>query len=369
MTPNYGSSQGFETWQQVEEKKRFYFKKNSNRVAKTMLLSLLLQFVLMFLFEFVYLFFRAFSEAMQYVAATGETSFQAIYQIVLNMMLNDPIFSTGLYYVPIAVIMFFSNMIPVWYCSKGSGIRLKGLFQGVRPTAGFVGLSIVFLFGLNFAGRIIYQLINAGLGLVGFRAPGSSLSFPTDSVLGAVFYVLFCCVIAPITEELMFRGVILRSLSRYNLFFACMVTSILFGIMHGNFAQMFPAFLMGLVLCYVTVKTGSVKLAIGLHILNNAVSVSLEALQSLFPENSGVYMAVNMAGGMLMIACFIATVILLIVLRKNIHFTSDDPLSAQRDNIITVPNLYQNFFSSAFIIVFIAIMAAMMLFGIFTSIA
>ncbi len=184
MTPNYGSSQGFETWQQVEEKKRFYFKKNSNRVAKTMLLSLLLQFVLMFLFEFVYLFFRAFSEAMQYVAATGETSFQAIYQIVLNTDAHRPDFLHGALLCSDCSDYVFQQYDSCMAPLKGSGIRLKGLFQGVRPTAGFVGLSIVFLFGLNFVGGIIYQLINAGRGLVGFRAPGSSLSFPTDFCIG-----------------------------------------------------------------------------------------------------------------------------------------------------------------------------------------
>lgn len=351
---------------QLEEKKKYYFRKNSNTVGKTLLLCIGLQFVLSFVFQFAYIFIKTILSVSEYISVSGRLSYEEINGYILNVVANDPLLTTGLIYVPTAIIMIISNLIPVWYGSKKNGIRLQNLFQGVKPKTSFVLVSIVFLFGMNFAGGMIYQFINMGLSIFGLEAPDSSLAFPQNSLVGAIFYVLAVCIIAPITEELIFRGVLLRSLSRYNLLFASIATSVLFGVIHGNFGQMFSAFLMGLVLSYVTVKTGSIKLAIGLHMLNNTVSVVMEGLLAAFDKTSSGYTVILQVGNLFLIGCFIAAVILFIIFRRKIHFVSDDPQSVNRDEIIMVPKSYRNFFTSPFVLVFLVVMVVLMIFGILT---
>lgn len=70
--------------------------------------------------------------------------------------------------------------------------------------------------------------------------------------------VILLCVIAPLTEELFFRGVILRGLmKRYRLAPAIIVSSLLFALTHANPWQFFPPLVVGLYFGWWCVKTRS----------------------------------------------------------------------------------------------------------------
>lgn len=85
---------------------------------------------------------------------------------------------------------------------------------------------------------------------------------------------LYASILAPIAEELLFRGYILRSLTPYGKKFAVFGSAFLFGLFHGNLLQTPYAFLMGLVLGYVAVEY-SAFWAIGVHMFNNLVLADL----------------------------------------------------------------------------------------------
>ncbi len=85
---------------------------------------------------------------------------------------------------------------------------------------------------------------------------------------------LYASILAPIAEELLFRGYILRSLQPYGKKFAVFASAFLFGLFHGNLLQTPYAFLMGLLLGYVAVEY-SVIWSIVLHMFNNLVLADL----------------------------------------------------------------------------------------------
>ncbi len=93
-----------------------------------------------------------------------------------------------------------------------------------------------------------------------------------DALVGTGWQGPFLAVVvAPITEELVFRGLILRGfLGRWRPALAITVSAFLFGVMHMNFAQFPVAFLLGLVLGWVYVRTRSLGLCMAGHALNNA---------------------------------------------------------------------------------------------------
>ena len=68
----------------------------------------------------------------------------------------------------------------------------------------------------------------------------------------------------------MFRGAILRALEPRGKLFAMLVSSALFGLLHGNLVQGLFAFIFGLLAAYVAL-TYSLKWAIALHIANNLI--------------------------------------------------------------------------------------------------
>ncbi|MDP3068820.1 MAG: glutamate-5-semialdehyde dehydrogenase [Opitutaceae bacterium] len=84
---------------------------------------------------------------------------------------------------------------------------------------------------------------------------------------------LLAIVIAPVTEEIVFRGLILRGLlARWRPWPAIVLSSVLFGVMHLNPAQLPVALLIGGLLGWIYVRTRSLGLCIAGHALNNASS-------------------------------------------------------------------------------------------------
>ena len=85
---------------------------------------------------------------------------------------------------------------------------------------------------------------------------------------------LYASIVAPITEELIFRGYIQGALSRYGKKFSIICSALLFGIFHGNLVQTPYAFLAGLLLGYVAAEY-HIGWSIGIHMFNNLVLADL----------------------------------------------------------------------------------------------
>ena len=86
-------------------------------------------------------------------------------------------------------------------------------------------------------------------------------------------------VFAPFFEEWLCRGIILRGLlKRVKPGLAIAISAAIFGLIHGNLWQAIPAFLVGLILGYVYYKTGSLKLTMLMHCVNNTLSVIISRI-------------------------------------------------------------------------------------------
>lgn len=84
----------------------------------------------------------------------------------------------------------------------------------------------------------------------------------------SVQLVLYSAFIAPVFEELLYRGVVLRHLEKYGGVFAVIISSVLFSLMHQNIAQIPVSFAGGIVMGYIAYMY-SFKWAAVIHILNN----------------------------------------------------------------------------------------------------
>lgn len=86
-------------------------------------------------------------------------------------------------------------------------------------------------------------------------------------------------IIAPIAEEYVFRGAILRVLcdmaGKHRQWVAIALSAALFAIVHGNMAQGIGAFLCGLLLGWMYVRTGSIMPGVVFHWVNNSTAVLL----------------------------------------------------------------------------------------------
>lgn len=85
--------------------------------------------------------------------------------------------------------------------------------------------------------------------------------------------VLCSCILAPILEETLCRGIMLRGmLSHRSAKSAIVWSALIFAVMHANPWQAIPAFAIGVFFAWMYVRTGSLRLTIFLHFVNNSAA-------------------------------------------------------------------------------------------------
>jgi membrane protease YdiL (CAAX protease family) len=96
-----------------------------------------------------------------------------------------------------------------------------------------------------------------------------------DSGLALAAAVLLVCVIAPVCEELFFRGYVFSALRRRGLFVAAGVTGLAFGLAHvvsSPIGFIVPLAALGVILCLLYERTRSLYPCMALHALNNSIA-------------------------------------------------------------------------------------------------
>ncbi|BBM45558.1 CPBP family intramembrane glutamic endopeptidase [Leptotrichia trevisanii] len=88
--------------------------------------------------------------------------------------------------------------------------------------------------------------------------------------------IMTVCV-APILEEIVFRGVIMNNLKKYGIKIAIIVNSVFFALSHYNIEMIIPAFFTGIIFSYVTYKY-SIKYSILIHFFLNAITKTSQVL-------------------------------------------------------------------------------------------
>lgn len=158
--------------------------------------------------------------------------------------------------------------------------------------------------------------------------------------------VLSTVIVPGLVEEFACRGIILSRLRRHGDGFAILVSSIIFGVMHGNFDQMPFAFVVGLGLGFIVVKTNSLWIAMAVHATNNFVSV---AFSYFFNEISSSVQ--NLIYVIYLMTALLLGVISLIIMRNK-----EDLFKLKKnDDESNYKQKFKWFFTSAPIIIFIVI--------------
>jgi len=99
----------------------------------------------------------------------------------------------------------------------------------------------------------------------------------------SLFFLIIACVfivlIAPLCEELIFRGFIYPLFrNRLGLKWAMAASSALFAALHFSFLAFLPIMVIGMLLAYLYESTGSLMSSICFHVINNAMAVCIVLL-------------------------------------------------------------------------------------------
>lgn len=243
------------------------------------------------------------------MTALGFFSYAILIQIlaVLAVLLIDllfPALSSG--------AMYYSMMVSVIPCLLFlyflfRNNNLVSLDETEEPSSRF-SPSVFLHFFLIFCGvQWISSLLTIPLVLL-FQKMGLDLSYSEMAAKGGALndipMLVYTILIAPIVEELVFRGVFYKRFKAFGSFFTAFACSLFFALIHSNFLQFIPAFMMGFVLFAIRDKYG-LRYSILLHLTNNALAILMNNLGTAQPWLMSAY-------GLLLLGGSVYTVISLI---------------------------------------------------------
>ena len=243
------------------------------------------------------------------MTALGFFSYAILIQVlaVLAVILIDllfPALSSG--------AMYYSMMVSVIPCLLFlyflfRNNNLVSLDETEEPSSRF-SLPVFLHFFLIFCGvQWISSLLTIPLVLL-FQKMGLDLSYSEMAAKGGALndipMLVYTILIAPIVEELVFRGVFYKRFKAFGSFFTAFACSLFFALIHSNFLQFIPAFMMGFVLFAIRDKYG-LRYSILLHLTNNALAILVNNLGTVQPWLMSAY-------GLLLLGGSVYTVISLI---------------------------------------------------------
>ena len=194
-------------------------------------------------------------------------------------------------------------------------------------TEGFNGRLIVkgilAALGMQVLGTVAASILIVLGQLLGIQFSTLDLSMKTDLPTNLLTLIL-ACVSAPLFEEMLFRGVILKALSRVSVRFGIIASAFLFALFHQNLPQAINAFGLGLVFGYVAYKSGSIIPTILMHFAVNVNGMLQQILISYYPDMW------ERIGGLWFMAAGVVGLTVLFSARKKISVPRDTALIKKR---------------------------------------
>lgn len=214
------------------------------------------------------------------------TIFGLIFRFFIKVMEIDPnvliqqqqlievashVIALGIYFIVYKLIFRKDNKI------QDEGVKVKKMGLCAMMGIGVSGISLLWIM----LSHHIPMLQESG-SMLEQSSKNMALGNP-------ILVILLTAVFAPVIEEILFRGIIFRSLEKISSgLFPVIVSAILFGLCHMIFVQMVYAFGMGIVTALVYQKTRNLIYPMMIHMANNLLS----ALMDIVPI-SGFEGAVN----------------------------------------------------------------------------
>lgn len=160
------------------------------------------------------------------------------------------------------------------------GVRRKGMgwqILGIRPISGvWIMITLAVSFIAIPLTAIITLLITLALGLP-LENPQLDFLLPEGiNLFTAMLMILLAGILVPIAEELIFRGFLYNFLKeRWGVWPGVFISSLIFGIIHGNIIVGLTAFLLGILLAIVYEYSRSLWASILVHAINNSAKIAL----------------------------------------------------------------------------------------------
>lgn len=164
-----------------------------------------------------------------------------------------------------SLAMVASTVVMSWHLIHFGYVRLA-CDRYKEVSLPVLGISVVFIFAAMYVLNLLIE--QAGI--------PNTMEETFLAMSRTPFGILSIALLAPILEELLFRGAIQSQLQASGMrpWTAILVSSLIFGVVHMNPAQIPFAFLLGMMFGWLYYRTGSLLPGIIGHVLNNSVATA-----------------------------------------------------------------------------------------------
>ena len=121
----------------------------------------------------------------------------------------------------------------------------------------------------------------------------------TRTGLGIAALILYTVFAAPVTEELFYRGLLMRVFSKASQRFAVIITAVFFGLFQGNISGFITCTCIGIFLGHITLKHGSVIPAIAVRIFLGGITLIMDSMRDRMSEMYLIMQITLVAAGVL----------------------------------------------------------------------
>lgn len=165
------------------------------------------------------------------------------------------------------------------------GIRVWSYYRPFKEKKGrlisyiFIGVFVQALTG------ILYTFISTFMENAGIQDYVNDI----DTYINAKTIIvtgLYTCIIAPVTEELLYRGFVLKNLSCVSQKFGIIVSAMFFGFAHENIAQFLLAMPLGIFMARITIKHNSLIPSTLVHMGVNTLAFMLNWVYTIVPTDA-----------------------------------------------------------------------------------
>lgn len=196
--------------------------------------------------------------------------FFSTYTSLTGSVIMEEFLKSDFYYIYI----LFVSLIPICTCILILSLLFKRHFSAymLKPTVSKKNFALLTLLGL--ISIPLGSIVSAGTEniMVSLDLKISEVSAP-EGLFPSIFFVISHAILAPVLEEILFRGIILERLRRYSDVFAAVVSAFLFAFMHSSLQSIPFAFVCGLFFSFLAIYTGSPLASMIVHFINNSLSV------------------------------------------------------------------------------------------------
>ncbi|MBN2669649.1 MAG: CPBP family intramembrane metalloprotease [Bacteroidales bacterium] len=215
--------------------------------------------------------------------------------------------SFGLFIVPpfLALVLFGKQSEDYFYFNSSKSINY--LLAGVLMLVAVPFINATAMWNQQMIWPDFMKGLSDWMTIREEQAAELTKHFLKASHISAMFFNLFIMAVLPaIGEELMFRGVIQKLMTRIsgNLHWGIWITAFLFSAIHFQFFTFLPRFLMGAAFGYMLIWSKSIWLPIIAHFVNNGSAIVLnymvqnkgmnESMENIGTEDYGISFIISM---------------------------------------------------------------------------